>query len=239
MLTLNQSPANAWSLEAIREAQTALDHLDCHTVRALVVTGMGEEFFSAGLDPISFQSLSEEERRTVFSEFERLCETLANLPILTIAAINGYVAGWGVQWALACDVRLAERQVELHFSELNQGLLPSASMLRRLQACVGDAWVRRVLLAGERVSAAQAEAIGLIQEAVGVGCAKIAALSLAERATETQAGAVAFLKSVLNVPSVAARDDALSQASIERYMQSGWELRAQQIIQAQLSACED
>ena len=239
MLTLNQSPANAWSLEAIREAQSVLDHLDCHTVHALVVTGMGEEFFSAGLDPMSFQSLSEEGRRTLLTEIERLCETLANLPILTVAAINGYAAGWGMQWALACDVRLAERQVVLHFSELSQGLLPSASMLRRLQACIGEAWVRRVLLAGERVSASQAEAIGLIQEMVGVGCAKIAALSLAERATETQADTVAVLKSVLGTPSTTGRDDVLSQASVGRYLQSGWELRAQQIIQAELSACED
>lgn len=238
MLTLNQTPANVWSLESVREAQSVLDHLDCHAVRALVVTGAGEAFFSAGLDPMCGQNTSAETLKTLLSEFDRLCENLANLPILTIAAINGYAAGWGVQWALACDVRLAERETVLHFPELSQGLLPSAWMLGRLQSCVGEAWMRRVLLTGERVSASRAEAVGLVQEAVGVGCAKIAALSLAERATHTQASAVTTFKTLLNAPLIS-HGHALFDASADRYLHADWMPRAQQMIQEQLNACED
>ncbi len=99
-----------------------------------------------------------------------------------IAAINGYAMGGGLECALACDVRIAEEQAQMALPEAAVGLLPCGCGTQTLPWLVGEGWAKRMILTNERVDAATALRIGLVEEVVPRGKALDTALAMAERA---------------------------------------------------------
>ena len=83
-------------------------------------------------------------------------ETLADFRGVSIAAINGFAMGGGLEVALACDIRIAEEQAALALPEARVGLLPCAGGTQRLTQLVGEGWAKRMILCGERIGAEQA-----------------------------------------------------------------------------------
>ena len=95
------------------------------------------------------------------------------------AAPVSLILGWGLDWALACDVCIAETPARLGYPEITHGLTPyfaPALLARRLSPI----WQQRLMVSGQTISSQMAQQIGLIEERVESGCAKIAALSLAQ-----------------------------------------------------------
>jgi enoyl-CoA hydratase/carnithine racemase len=107
--------------------------------------------------------------------------------------------GGGLEVALACDVRIAEEQAQMGLPEARVGLLPCAGGTQRLSWLVGEGWAKRIILCGERVDAAAAQRIGLVEEVVGKGEALARALALAEQVGEQSPTSIALCKRLIHM----------------------------------------
>ena len=181
-LTLANPPANTFTAEGLLELAQAVDELNRNSnVYAVVVTGRGEKFFSAGADLKGFADGDKAHARLMARRFGAAFEALQEARPVIIAAINGYAMGGGLECALACDVRVAEEQAQMALPEASVGLLPCGCGTQTLPWLVGEGWAKRMILTNERVDAATALRIGLVEEVVPRGAAAGAAPALAGR----------------------------------------------------------
>lgn len=128
--------------------------------RALVLTGAGK-VFSAGAD------LDEARAGLALDPvWERLSGTLAGAPCLTIAALNGTLAGGAFGMALACDLRIAVPSAKFFYPVMKLGFLPQPSDPKRMAALIGPARAKMILMAGQKIEAEEALAWGLIDRIV-------------------------------------------------------------------------
>ncbi len=136
--------------------------------KVLILTGTGK-VFSAGAD-------LDEARAGLATDpvWERLSGAIAALPGLTIAALNGTLAGGAFGMALACDLRVAVPGARFFYPVMKLGFLPQPSDPARLSALVGPARARLILMAGARVGAEEALAMGLVDRLADdvTGCAR-------------------------------------------------------------------
>ena len=198
IVTLSNPPANTWtvhSLAALRDLVKALDA--DREVYALVVTGEGEKFFSAGADLKQFASGDKAAAREAARRFGEAFEALSAFRGVSIAAINGYAMGGGLECALACDLRIAEEQAQMALPEATVGLLPCAGGTQNLPRLVGEGWAKRMILLGERIDAATALRIGLVEEVVGKGEALARAVEWAHKAGKQSPSSVAACKALV------------------------------------------
>ncbi|HET8708558.1 MAG TPA: enoyl-CoA hydratase [Pseudomonadales bacterium] len=182
LLTVNNPPANTWDDESLPLLAQTVEELNADkNIYALVLTGQGEKFFSAGADLNLFADGDKGRANKMARVFGHAFETLSAFRGVSIAAINGYAMGGGLEVALACDIRIAEEQAQMALPEAAVGLLPCAGGTQNLPWLVGEGWAKRMILCGERVDAATALRIGLVEEVVSQGAARDAALALAEK----------------------------------------------------------
>ncbi|GAB5436057.1 enoyl-CoA hydratase/isomerase family protein [Falsiruegeria mediterranea] len=129
-------------------------------VKALILTGRGK-VFSAGAD------LDEARAGLATSDvWERLSGAIAALPCLTIAALNGTLAGGANGMALACDLRIAVPSAKFFYPVMKLGFLPQASDPVRMKALIGPARTKMILMAGQKITADEAYAYGLVDRVV-------------------------------------------------------------------------
>jgi enoyl-CoA hydratase/carnithine racemase len=199
LVTIDNPGANTWDEESLPALKDLVEKLnDDKEIYALVLTGAGDRFFSAGADLKLFADGDPATARTMAEFFGAAFETLADFRGVSIAAINGFAMGGGLEVAMACDLRVAEEQAQLALPEAKVGLLPCAGGTQRLSWLVGEGWAKRMILCGERIDAATAERIGLVEEVVGRGEALSRALALAEQAAEQSPTSVAFCKRLVH-----------------------------------------
>lgn len=129
---------------------------DATTAKALILTGVGK-VFSAGADLDAAKA-----GLAIDPVWERLSGAIAGLPGLTIAALNGTAAGGALGMVLACDLRVAVPATKFFYPVMKLGFLPQPSDPARLAALVGPARAKMILMAGEKVTAAQAQNWGLV-----------------------------------------------------------------------------
>ena len=163
----------------------------------MVIVGQGEKFFSAGADLNLFASGDKGIAREMANNFGDAFETLSTFRGVTIAAVNGFAMGGGLECALACDIRIAEDHAQMALPEATVGLLPCGGGTQNLAWTVGEGWAKRMILCGERVNAETAHQIGLVEEVVPSGTAKERALALAESVGKQSPPAVAACKSLI------------------------------------------
>jgi enoyl-CoA hydratase len=178
LLRLNRPEAlNALSFEILRDIAKALDEAAVWKVRALIVTGAGEKAFCAGADikELRGRAMAECKRGAEFGQaaFARL----DRLPFPSVAAINGFAFGGGLELALACTFRVAVRSAKLGLPEIKLGLIPGYGGTQRLPRLIGEARALEMILLGRTVTAEEAERIGLVHRLVE-GTAIDGALSL-------------------------------------------------------------
>ena len=199
LVTIDNPGANTWDKESLPALKDLVEKLNNDkSVYALVITGAGEKFFSAGADLKLFADGDPATARTMAEYFGEAFEALADFRGVSIAAINGFAMGGGLETAMACDIRIAEEQAQLALPEARVGLLPCAGGTQRLSWLVGEGWAKRIILCGERVNAATAERIGLVEEVVPKGAALERALALAEQVGEQSPSSVAFCKRLIH-----------------------------------------
>lgn len=128
--------------------------------RALILTGEGR-VFSAGAD------LDEARAGLAVSDvWERLSGAIARLPGLTIAALNGTLAGGAMGMALACDIRLAVPGAKFFYPVMKLGFLPQPSDPKRMAALIGPSRTKLILMGGQKIEGPEALAFGLVDRLV-------------------------------------------------------------------------
>lgn len=204
IVRMSNPPANTWTRDSLAALETLVADLNADPdVRALVLTGDGERFFSAGADLKLFADGDLGTAADMALRFGRAFTALAHFRGVSIAAINGYAMGGGLEVALACDLRVAESQAVMALPEASVGLLPCAGGTQLLPHLVGEGWAKRMVLLGERVDAAQAERIGLVEAVVPTGQALGTALEMAGRVERQSPSSVTACKTLLQAARTA------------------------------------
>ena len=195
VVTLANAPANAWTRDSLTALRDLVRELDRNRdIRALVITGEGEKFFSAGADLKQFADGDKAVAREAARRFGEAFEALSAFRGVSIAAINGYAMGGGLECALACDLRIAEEQAQLALPEASVGLLPCAGGTQNLARLVGEGWAKRMILLGERVDATTAQRIGLVEDVVPRGESRARAVAWARQAGKQSPTSIAACK---------------------------------------------
>ena len=199
LVTLNNPSANTFTAAGLEQFQALIGDLNRNNqVRAAVVTGHGEKFFSAGADLKEFADGDKVRARLMAQRFGSTFEALQESRPVFIAAMNGYAMGGGLECALACDMRVCEEQVQMALPEASVGLLPCGCGTQTLPWLVGEGWAKRMILTNERVNAETALRIGLVEQVVARGQARATALELAKRVSTLSPNAVAFSKTLIH-----------------------------------------
>ncbi len=159
LVTINR-PEKANSLTGAMLTELAEIAESAQDARAFVLTGAGK-VFSAGAD------LDEARAGLATSDvWERLSGAIAVLPGLTIAALNGTLAGGATGMALACDLRIAAPHAKFFYPVMKLGFLPQPSDPARLAALIGPARAKLMLMGGQKLTAEEALTYGLIERIV-------------------------------------------------------------------------
>lgn len=198
LITINHPPANTWDRDSLIGLKLLIEHLNRDDdIYALVITGQGDKFFSAGADLKLFADGDKARARDMARRFGEAFEALRDFRGVSIAAINGYAMGGGLECALACDIRIAASQAQLALPEASVGLLPCAGGTQALAWLVGEGWAKRMILCGERVDAQTAVRIGLVEQVVENGEACNTALLLAAKVARQSPVAVRAIKPLI------------------------------------------
>jgi enoyl-CoA hydratase len=147
-----------------------------------ILTGAGDRAFSVGMD---LKEAAAEEEDAIQSRYDypKLSDALAldALSKPVIAAINGYALGGGLELALCCDVRIASEGAQLGLPEASRGMLPGSGGTQRLPRLVGPSKALEMMFTGERIPAAEAYRIGLVNQVVPAAELMRAAEALARK----------------------------------------------------------
>ena len=159
VVTINR-PDKANSLTKAMLEELADIASDAKEARALVLTGTGK-VFSAGAD-------LDEARAGLATDgvWERLSGAIADLPCMTIAALNGTLAGGAMGMALACDMRISVPSAKFFYPVMKLGFLPQPSDPARMAKLIGPARTKLVLMGGQKITADEALSFGLINRIV-------------------------------------------------------------------------
>ncbi|WP_395826887.1 enoyl-CoA hydratase [Collimonas sp.] len=198
VVTITNPPANTWTADALRDLTRLVQTLNADSnIYSMVITGEGEKFFCAGADLKLFADGDKVLAREMARRFGEAFETLSGFRGVSIAAINGYAMGGGLECALACDLRIAEEHAQLALPEAAVGLLPCAGGTQNLPRLVGEGWAKRMILCGERVNAETALRIGLVEEVVKKGGGRQRALALAVQVDKQSPSSVSACKKLI------------------------------------------
>jgi enoyl-CoA hydratase/3-hydroxyacyl-CoA dehydrogenase len=157
---LDNPPVNAVGATIIETLWNELESLtdDDHVV---VLRGRGDRAFSAGADITGFVGGADDGGRP--AGIQPVADLIEQTAVPVVAAIHGYCLGGGLEIALACDFRIATRDAQLGFPEVNLGLLPGGGGTQRAPRLISPGRSRWLVLSGERIPAETAEAWGLVE----------------------------------------------------------------------------
>jgi enoyl-CoA hydratase len=167
VLTLDRPQAlNALSFAVLDEIAGALDEVVASAARVLIVTGAGDKAFCAGADikELRHRSLAAQKRGA--EKGQGVFARIPALPMASVALINGYAFGGGLELALACTFRLATPNAKMGLPEVKLGLIPGYGGTQRLPRVIGEARALELILTGRTVEAEEAARIGLVHRVV-------------------------------------------------------------------------
>lgn len=204
VLTLNRPEAlNALSFAILRRIGEAFDEVGESNARALVVTGAGTKAFCAGADIKELRNRGLMAQKRGAELGQAVFARLDTLPMPSVAVINGYAFGGGLELALACTFRLATRNAKMGLPEIKLGLVPGYGGTQRLPRVVGEARALEMIMTGRTVAADEAERIGLVNRLVE-GDAVEAGMAFAREFTGFSLPVLSFardaVKRALDVP---------------------------------------
>src|SRR5438477_1560729 len=168
LVTVNRpDKLNALSGAVVMELKSAFERIaDEPRIRAVILTGAGEKAFVAGADINELAVLSPVDARAYAWRGQQTFRALETSPKPSVAAVNGYALGGGLELAMACTVRFASENARLGQPEVKLGIIPGYGGTQRLPRLVGRGRALEILLSGEPVTAAEAHRIGLVNAIV-------------------------------------------------------------------------
>lgn len=166
ILTVNRPAVlNALDAATIAALRAQVDALSLRAdLRCLIVTGAGPKAFAAGADIAALSSMGPLQARSVSELAHGLGLAMERCPVPIIAAVNGFALGGGLEFALGADFIYASEQARFGFPEVNLGVMPGFGGTQRLQTRVGIGRARELIYTGKLIGAAEAMAMGLVNQ---------------------------------------------------------------------------
>ena len=185
IVTINRpEKRNALNIQTRTEGAAILDELSADdSARVVVLTGAGDKAFIAGADIAEFAERTAIQQREVMLD-RSLFNAIDGFSKPIIAMVNGYCLGGGCEVALACDLRISSDKASFGQPEINLGIIPGGGGTQRLTRLVGEGKSMELILTGELMEAAEAKAIGLVNDVVPAAELRTRVLGLAARIAE-------------------------------------------------------
>jgi len=206
-LTLQRPPANAIGPALVDGLVEACDGFDGAAVKAVVVRSTVPGFFAAGADLKALVGFDRESFASYLTRVNQMFDRIERSGWISIAAIDGFALGGGLELALACTLRVASARARLGVPEVKLGLLPGAGGTQRLPRALPRGTALDLLLTGRSLEGAEALRLGLVERQVGNGEAEAEARRWAVELAGGAAGAYAAIKRCAD----AARDLPLAE----------------------------
>jgi len=167
LITINRPDAlNALNVALLGDLGRAIDEAAAGTARALLVTGAGAKAFCAGADIKELVGRTPAEHKRGMEYGQSIYAKLDALRIPSVAIVNGYAFGGGLELALACTFRLATANARMALPEIKLGVIPGYGGTQRLPRIVGEARALEMIMTGRAVDADEAARIGLVHRLV-------------------------------------------------------------------------
>ena len=166
VVEMNDPPANTYTYEMNRQLDEAIlkARMD-NSVHVIVITGVGEKFFSAGANIRMLSSVDPTFKYYFCLHANETLLRLEHTPKLVIAAINGHCVGGGLEIAMACDLRIARQDAgKVGLPEVNLGVLPGTGGTQRLSRLVGKSKAIELMITGNTFSFEEAKEMGIIND---------------------------------------------------------------------------
>jgi enoyl-CoA hydratase len=185
---------NALNSEVLAELDAAVAAAGADAeVRCLILTGAGEKAFIAGADIGELAKLTPIDARDHARRGQSVIDRIERLPVPTIAAINGFAYGGGLELAMACTLRVASENAKMGLPETSLGIIPGYGGTQRLARHVGRAKALELVLTADKgLTASEAHRLGLVNQVVPAGQAQAASLALARRIVANGPAAVRY-----------------------------------------------
>jgi enoyl-CoA hydratase len=194
VLTMDRPPVNAMNDEMVRDLSEAVqDAMADKDVAVLVITGAGR-FFAAGADVEELAVCNREGGERTVSAVKGFQTLLRRGPKPVIAAINGMAAGGGFELAMACDIRIAAKDVKLGLPEATLGVIPGAGGTQMLPRLAGIGKALELMFSGGLIPGEEAWRLGLVEQLAEGETALEAALKLAGKISRNAPLALAEIK---------------------------------------------
>ena len=159
---------NALNRDLLLEMKTFLtDTVLREKVRVLILTGAGDKAFIAGADIAQMEAMTNLAMIAFCDLGQEVGNSLETVDAITIAAVNGYALGGGLEIALACDFMIASENAILGLPEVSLGIMPGFGGTQRLARAVGTRMAKEMVMTGRRISAEEALRIGLVNHVYG------------------------------------------------------------------------
>lgn len=167
ILTIDRPAAlNALNSALIQEIDQCLHQVASSSARALIVTGAGEKAFCAGADIIELIDKTGYQHKCAMEYGQQVFGRFSMLPIPTIALIQGYAFGGGLELALACTFRVATANAKVGLPEIKLGLIPGYGGTQRLPRLIGESRALELMLTGRTVKADEGMQLGIYNRLV-------------------------------------------------------------------------
>lgn len=210
-IRLNNPPLNLVTVELTHRLDEALTEVEHdRTVRCVIVTGTGDRAFSAGSDVKEFEALQGRVGEGKLLLEKAVYRHLAQLPMPTIAAIQGDALGGGLELALCCDLRVADERASLGLPEVRLGVMPGSGGTQRLPRVIGVAKAKELILTGAIIDATEAAELGLVNRVVPAGRAVAEAKGIAGTIAARGPIAVREAKRAIDVAGETTLDEGLA-----------------------------
>nr|WP_071461139.1 enoyl-CoA hydratase-related protein [Bacillus mediterraneensis] len=158
---------NAFNYDTLLELQEAVEKIRTEkNIRVVIFTGSGDKAFSVGADLKERRTLSDEKVKRNIYKIGEVFTSIDQLPQPTIAAINGFAFGGGMELALSCDFRIASEEAVMGLTETSLAIIPGAGGTQRLPRIVGQAKALDLILTAKKLDANEAFQYGLLHRVV-------------------------------------------------------------------------
>lgn len=168
IITINRpDKLNALNRDTVQEIGAAIKQAkDDSSVFSVIITGEGAKAFAAGADIKEFMGLSGDQGKAMAKAGQDVFQSIEDCPKPVIAAVNGFALGGGCELAMSCHMRVASENAQFGQPEVNLGLIPGYGGTQRLVRYLGKTKAMELTLNAERITAAQALQLGLVNYVV-------------------------------------------------------------------------
>ena len=209
---MNNPPMNVLSQQVVHELDVVFDQLESdEDVVTIILTGEGDRAFMAGADIKEFLSDSPNQQD---KDIHGIFNKIESIPKPTIALLNGFTLGGGLELALTCDIRIAEEHAQIGLPEVNLGLLPGGGGTQRLPREIGKAKAKELMFTGEPLSAEDACELGIVNQVVKKSAGKEAAEQLAQKIAAKSLQSLSRMKDLINKTEQLSLTDGLKEEKV-------------------------